>query len=55
MFVLTCGSILSQVIKEIGKVKIDEAKLEHLFESRATELKPKVRARTQHTVLRSPH
>lgn len=31
-----------QVIKEIGKVKIDEGKLEHLFESRATEIKPKV-------------
>ena len=31
-----------QVNKEIGKVKIDEGTLEHLFETRATELKPKV-------------
>ena len=38
--------------KEIGKLKIDEGTLEHLFETRATELKPKVRTVTIATAVR---
>ena len=44
--------IFIQVNKEIGKLKIDEGTLEHLFETRATELKPKVRTVTIATVVR---
>ncbi len=35
-------TVWTKVNKEIGIVKVDKEKLEHLFETRATELKPKV-------------